>query len=166
MVILRAVSEENYRLRHTLEVERNAKEKLKRRIEKLRANGATLSKLPFDEAVHLRNVLRRSRRQKARSRPCPETASYPQKAADENVLATIGSPSGRGAVRVTADTILLRLSGRAEAEVGEASNWNAIFLVSSERPSVWVSSHDLQTNNPKQSPGASTSCRQATVLKH
>ena len=31
---------------------------------KLRATGATLSKLPFDEAVYLRNVLRRSRRQK------------------------------------------------------------------------------------------------------
>ena len=31
---------------------------------KLRAVGATLSKLPFDEAAHLRNVLRRSRRQK------------------------------------------------------------------------------------------------------
>ena len=34
------------------------------RLVKLRATGATLSKLPFDEAVYLRNVLRRSRRQK------------------------------------------------------------------------------------------------------
>ena len=40
------------------------KDKLKARLVKLRATGATLSKLPFDEAVYLRNVLRRSRRQK------------------------------------------------------------------------------------------------------
>ena len=61
---LRTASDENCRLRHALEASEHAKEKLKRRIVKLRAVGATLSKLPFDEAVHLRNVLRRSRRQK------------------------------------------------------------------------------------------------------
>ena len=37
---------------------------LKARLAKLRATGATLSKLPFDEAAQLRNALRRSRRQK------------------------------------------------------------------------------------------------------
>ena len=47
-----------------LEVSEAGKDKLKARLVKLRATGATLSKLPFDEAVYLRNVLRRSRRQK------------------------------------------------------------------------------------------------------
>ena len=40
------------------------KEKLKARLVKLRAAGATLSKLPCDEASQLRATLRRSRRQK------------------------------------------------------------------------------------------------------
>ena len=61
---VRSLSAETYRLRHALGSSEHEKEKLKRRIVKLRAVGATLSKLPFDEAAHLRNVLRRSRRQK------------------------------------------------------------------------------------------------------
>ena len=62
---VRSLSAETYRLGTALGSSEHEKEKLKRRIVKLRAVGATLSKLPFDEAVHLRNVLRRSRRQKA-----------------------------------------------------------------------------------------------------
>ena len=46
------------------EVVRRDKEKLKARLAKLRAAGATLSKLPSDEATQLRAALRRSRRQK------------------------------------------------------------------------------------------------------
>ena len=61
---VRSLSDEAYRLRHALEVSEAGKDKLKARLAKLRAAGATLSKLPFDEAVYLRNVLRRSRRQK------------------------------------------------------------------------------------------------------
>ena len=61
---VRSLSDEAYRLRHALEVSEAGKDKLKARLAKLRATGATLSKLPFDEAVYLRNVLRRSRRQK------------------------------------------------------------------------------------------------------
>ena len=61
---VRSLSDEAYRLRHALEVSEAGKDKLKARLVKLRATGATLSKLPFDEAVYLRNVLRRSRRQK------------------------------------------------------------------------------------------------------
>ena len=61
---IRLLSEEAYRLRVALEVSEHAKEKLTARLAKLRALGATLSRLPFDEAAHLRNVLRRSRRQK------------------------------------------------------------------------------------------------------
>ena len=60
----RSLSDEAYWLRHALEVSEAGKDKLKARLAKLRAAGATLSKLPFDEAAHLRNVLRRSRRQK------------------------------------------------------------------------------------------------------
>ena len=61
---IRLLSEEAYRVRVALEVSEHAKEKLTARLAKLRALGATLSRLPFDEAAHLRNVLRRSRRQK------------------------------------------------------------------------------------------------------
>ena len=61
---VRSLSDEAYRLRHALDVSEAGKDKLKARLAKLRATGATLSKLPFDEAAHLRNVLRRSRRQK------------------------------------------------------------------------------------------------------
>ena len=61
---VRSLSAEVYRVRLTLEVSEHAKEKLTARLAKFRALGATLSRLPFDEAAHLRNVLRRSRRQK------------------------------------------------------------------------------------------------------
>ena len=60
----RSLSGEVYRLRFALEVSEAGKDKLKARLAKLRAVGATLSKLPSDEAAHLRTVLRRSRRQK------------------------------------------------------------------------------------------------------
>ena len=61
---VRAVTDENYWLRLALERAQFTNKKLTTRIAKLRAAGATLTKLPFDEAAHLRNVLRRSRRQK------------------------------------------------------------------------------------------------------
>ena len=60
----RSRSDEVFWLRHALDVSKAGKEKLKARIVKLRAAGATLSKLPSGEAAHLRTVLRRSRRQK------------------------------------------------------------------------------------------------------
>ena len=61
---VRAVTDENYWLRLALEGAQFTNKKLTARIAKLPAAGATLTKLPFDEAAHLRNVLRRSRRQK------------------------------------------------------------------------------------------------------
>ena len=61
---VKSQSAELYRVRLALEVSEHAKEKLTARLAKFRALGATLSRLPFDEAAHLRNVLRRSRRQK------------------------------------------------------------------------------------------------------
>ena len=60
----RSLSDEVFWLRHALEVSKAGKEKLKAQLAKLRAAGATLSKLPFDEAAQLRAALRRSRRQK------------------------------------------------------------------------------------------------------
>ena len=60
----RSLSDEVFWLRHALEVSKARKEKLKARLAKLRAAGATLSKLPSDEAAQLRASLRRSRRQK------------------------------------------------------------------------------------------------------
>ena len=60
----RSLSDEVFWLRHALEVFKAGQEKLKARLVKLRAAGATLSKLPSDEAAHLRAALRRSRRQK------------------------------------------------------------------------------------------------------
>ena len=60
----RSLSDEVHWLRHALEVSKAGKEKLKARLVKLRAVGATRSKLPCDEAAQLRAALRRSRRQK------------------------------------------------------------------------------------------------------
>ena len=60
----RSLSDEVFWLRHALEVSKAGKEKLKARLVKLRAVGATLSKLPSDEAAQLRAALRKSRRQK------------------------------------------------------------------------------------------------------
>ena len=48
----------------SLDASKHERRKLTARLAKFRALGATLSRLPFDEAAHLRNVLRRSRRQK------------------------------------------------------------------------------------------------------
>ena len=61
----RSLTDEVFWLRLALDVVKGANEKLTARVAKFRAAGATLSKLPFDEAAYLRNVLRRSRRQKA-----------------------------------------------------------------------------------------------------
>ena len=61
---VRSLSEEAFWLRIALDGAKAGKETLKARLVKLRAVGATLSKLPSDEAAHLRVALRRSRRQK------------------------------------------------------------------------------------------------------
>ena len=60
----RSLSEEVFWLRIALDGAKARKEALKARLVELRAVGATLSKLPSDEAARLRAALRRSRRQK------------------------------------------------------------------------------------------------------
>ena len=62
---VRSLTEEVFWLRIALDGAKAGREALKARPVKLRAVGATLSKLPSDEAAHLRAALRRSRRQKA-----------------------------------------------------------------------------------------------------
>ena len=61
---VRSLSEEVFWLRIALDGAKAGKEALKARLVKLRAVGATLSKLPSDEAAQLRATLRRPRRQK------------------------------------------------------------------------------------------------------
>ena len=62
---VKSLSGEVYRVRVALNVSGAQKDKLTARLAKLRATGATLSKLSSDEAAQLRTALRRSRRQKA-----------------------------------------------------------------------------------------------------
>ena len=76
----------------SLDASKHERRKLTARLAKFRALGATLSRLPFDEAAHLRNVLRRSRRQKttitrlgkenARLRKAVKAAKAAREAAD------------------------------------------------------------------------------------
>ena len=61
---VRSLSEEVFWLRIALDGAKAGREALKARLVKFRATGATLSKLPSDEAAQLRAALRRSRRQK------------------------------------------------------------------------------------------------------
>ena len=61
---VRSLSEEVFWLRIALDGAKARKEAFKARLVELRAVGATLSKLPSDEAARLRAALRRSRRQK------------------------------------------------------------------------------------------------------
>ena len=62
--VVGSLCDEVYWLRYALKRSEAGKEALKARLVKLRATGATLSKLPSDEAAQLRKALRRSRRQK------------------------------------------------------------------------------------------------------
>ncbi len=61
---VRSLTEEVFWLRIALDGAKAGREALKAQLVKLRAVGATLSKLPSDEAAHLRVALRKSRRQK------------------------------------------------------------------------------------------------------
>ena len=62
--VVGSLCDEVYWLRYALKRSEAGKEGLKARLVKLRATGATLSKLPSDEVAQLRKALRRSRRQK------------------------------------------------------------------------------------------------------
>ena len=139
------LSDENFWLRHALEVSEHGQKKLTARIAKLRVAKATLSKLPFDEAAQLRTVLRRSRRQKtvierlrkdnARLRKAVRTAKAGRASAEER-LAKLR------AVRKTQSTSLsgmdlelrraLRRSRRQKSAIKSRSRENTRFAQTRE----------------------------------
>ena len=135
---VRSLSAELYRVRMALKVAERAKGKLTARLARFRTLGATLSRLPFDEAAHLRNVLRRSRRQKttitrlrkenARLRRTVKTAKAGRQGAEARFA---GLRSARKALSVKLfglDTELrrvLRRSRRQKATIRSLSRENA-----------------------------------------
>ena len=109
---VRSLSEEIFWLRIALDGAKAGKETLKARLVKLRAVGATLSKLPSDEAAHLRAALRRSRRQKATIRSLSrENARLRQRAkAFRNRIETLEVQLAR--LRATGAVLSRALFGR------------------------------------------------------
>ena len=117
---VRSLSDEAYRLRHALEVSEAGKDKLKARLAKLRTTGATLSKLPFDEADHLRNVLRRSRRRKATIRSLSRENARLRKGAktSRNRIETLEADLAR--LRATGAVLSRALYGRKSEQQEKA----------------------------------------------
>ena len=109
---VRSLSEEIFWLRIALDGAKAGKETLKARLVKLRAVGATLSKLPSGEAAHLRVALRRSRRQKATIRSLSrENARLRQRAkAFRNRIETLEVQLAR--LRATGAVLSRALFGR------------------------------------------------------
>ena len=134
----RSLSDEVYRLRFTLEVKEAEKGKLKARVVKLRAVGATLSKLPVDEAAHLRAALRRSRRQKttigrlrkdnARLRKAARTSKTRREASEARLAGLRAARKALSKSLSGADANLrraLRRSRRQKATIKSLSRENA-----------------------------------------
>ena len=108
---VRAMSDENYWLRLALEGSEFTKKKLTARIAKLRAAGATLAKLPFDEAAHLRNVLRRSRRQKTTIRRLHKENARLRRAVKAARAGREKAETRLGGLRTARRTLSKKLSG-------------------------------------------------------
>ena len=108
---VRSLSAEVYRVRLTLEVSEHAKEKLTARLAKFRALGATLSRLPFDEAAHLRNVLRRSRRQKTTIDRLRKENARLRKAVTAAKAGREGAQARLARLRAARKTLSKKLSG-------------------------------------------------------
>ena len=115
----RSLSDEVYRLRLALEVSNAGNDKLKARLVKLRALGATLSKLPCDEAAQLRAVLRRSRRHKTTINVLRKENARLRKAAQASKTRTEASQAQLGGVRAIRKSLSKSLSG-ADAELRKA----------------------------------------------
>ena len=116
---IRSPSEEAYRLRVALEVSEAGKEKLKTRLAKLRAAGATLSKLPFDDAAQLRGTLRRSRRQKTTIKVLRKENAGLRKAVKAAKAGREVSEARLGGLRAIGKTLSKSLSG-IDAELRKA----------------------------------------------
>ena len=120
------LSDENFWLRHALEVSKHGQKKLTARIAKLRAAKATRSKLPLDEAAQLRTVLRRSRRQKttierlrkdnARLRKAVRTAKAGRASAEERLAKLRAVRKTLSTSRSGMDTELRRVLRRSRRQ--------------------------------------------------
>ena len=115
----RSLSDEVYRLRLALEVSNAGNDKLKAWLVKLRALGATLSKLPCDEAAQLRAVLRRSRRHKTTINVLRRDNARLRKAAQASKTRTEASQAQLAAVHAIRKSLSKSLSG-ADAELRKA----------------------------------------------
>ena len=85
--------------------------KLTARLAKFRALGATLSRLPFDEAAHLRNVLRRLRRQKTTIDRLRKENARLRKAVTAAKAGREGAEARLARLRAARKTLSKKLSG-------------------------------------------------------
>ena len=151
----RSLSDEVYRLRFTLEVKEAEKDKLKARVVKLRAVGATLSKLPVDEAAQLRAALRRSRRQKTTINRLRKDNTRLRKAARASKTRTVASQAQLAGVRAIRKSLSKSLSG-TDAELRKA-------LRRSRRQKATIKS--LSHENVRLRKGAKTSRNRIETLE-
>ena len=150
-----SLSEEVYRLRLALEVSNAGNDKLKARVVKLRALGATLSKLPCDEAAQLRAALRRSRRHKTTINVLRRDNARLRKAAQASKTRTEASQAQLAAVHAIRKSLSKSLSG-ADAELRKA-------LRRSRRQKATIKS--LSHENARLRKGAKTSRNRIETLE-
>ena len=151
----RSLSDEVYRLRFTLEVKEAEKDKLKARVVKLRAVGATLSKLPVDEAAHLRAASRRSRRQKTTINTLRKDNTRLRKAARASKTRREASEARLARLRATRKALSKSLSG-ADADRRKAPR-------RSRRQKATIKS--LSRENARLRKGAKTSRNRIETLE-
>ena len=151
----RSLSDEVYRLRLALEVSNAGNDKLKARLVKLRALGATLSKLPCDEAAQLRAALRRSRRQKTTINVLRRDNARLRKAAQASKTRTEASQAPLAGVRAIRKALSKSLSG-TDAELRKA-------LRRSRRQKATIKS--LSHENARLRKGAKTSRNRVETLE-
>ena len=136
----RSLSDEVFWLRHALEGSRAGQKKLKARLAKLRATGATLSKLPFDEAAQLRTVLRRSRRHKTTIKSLSRENARLRKAAQASKTGRETAEARLARLRVIKKSLSKSLSG-ADAGLRRAlrrSRRQKAAIKSLSRKNAWL----------------------------
>ena len=150
-----SLCDEVFWLRHALEVSKAGKEKLKARLVKLRAVGATLSKLPCDEAAQLRAALRRSRRQKTTINALRKENARLRKGAQASKTRRETSEARLGGFRAIRKSLAKSLSD-ADAELRRA-------LRRSRRQQATIKS--LSRENARLRKGAKTSRNRIETLE-
>ena len=108
---VRSLSAELRWVHLSLEASKHERRKLTARLAKFRALGATLSRLPFDEAAHLRNVLRRSRRQKTTITRLGKENARLRKAVKAAKAGTEAAHARLARLRAARKTLSKKLSG-------------------------------------------------------